>query len=67
VNGFAFDFEAILWAGKLGYDITEMPVKIINHRESKINVIKDTIKMLSDLRAIKKRVKIKAKSEKQKQ
>ena len=61
VNGFAFDFEAILWAGILGYKIYEMPVKIINHRDSKINVIRDTLRMLSDLRKIKKDVKIKAK------
>ena len=64
VNGFAFDFEAILWAGKLGFKITEMPVKIINHRESKVNVIKDTLKMLRDLRRIKKSVKAKVKAEK---
>ena len=64
VNGFAFDFEAILWAGKLGYPITEMPVKIINHRESKVNVIKDTFKMLRDLSIIKKSVKEKAKAQK---
>ena len=64
VNGFAFDFEAILWATTLGYKITEMPVKIINHRESKVNVVKDTFKMLSDLRRIKKQVKKKAKAEK---
>ena len=64
VNGFAFDFEAILWATNLGYKITEMPVKIINHRESKVNVIKDTIKMLRDLRRIKKSVKAKVKAEK---
>lgn len=64
VDGFAFDFEAILWAGKLGYKITEMPVKIVNHRESKVNVIKDTFKMLSDLRRIKKMVKEKSKNEK---
>lgn len=63
VNGFAFDFEAILWAGKLGYSITEMPVKIINHRESKVNVIKDTVKMLRDLRRIKKSVKARSKAE----
>lgn len=63
VNGFAFDFEAILWAGKLGYGITEMPVKIINHRESKVNVIKDTLRMLRDLRRIKKSVKVKAKEQ----
>ena len=60
VNGFAFDFEAILWATTLGYKISEMPVKIINHRESKVNVIKDTLKMLRDLRRIKKQVKSKA-------
>ena len=64
VNGFAFDFEAILWAGELGFKITEMPVKIINHRESKVNVIKDTLKMLRDLRRIKKSVKSKVKAEK---
>ncbi|MBE6530731.1 MAG: glycosyltransferase [Ruminococcaceae bacterium] len=61
VNGFAFDFEAIMWADILGYKITEMPVKIINHRESKVNVIKDTFRMLRDLRRIKKNVKAKAK------
>ena len=62
VDGFAFDFEAILWAGELGYKISEMPVKVINHRESKISVLKDTFRMLSDLRRIKKRVRAKARS-----
>ena len=61
VDGFAFDFEAIMWSGVLGYKITEMPVKIINHRESKVNVIKDTFRMLGDLRRIKKRVRAKSK------
>ncbi len=66
VDGFAFDFEAILWARELGYKITEMPVKVINHGESKISVLKDTFRMLSDLRKIKKRVKLKAEKEKTK-
>ena len=57
VNGFAFDFEAILWATKMKKVIVETPVKIINHRESKVNVIKDTFKMLRDLRKMKKRIK----------
>ena len=56
-KGFAFDFETILWAQKLGYPIVEMPVKIINHRESKINVFRDTFRMLGELRQIRKRVK----------
>ena len=57
VNGFAFDFEAILWSAKLGYKIKEMPVKIINHRESKVNVLRDSVRMLRDLMRIKKDVK----------
>lgn len=56
VDGFAFDFEAILWAQKLGIKITEMPVKIINHRESKVRVLRDTAKMLGDLRKMRKRI-----------
>ena len=62
VCGFAFDFEAILWAATLGYKISEMPVKIINHRESKVRIIRDTLKMLRDLIRIKKQVKKKAKA-----
>ncbi len=57
VNGFAFDFEAILWATKLGKKIREIPVKVINHRESKVHVLSDTFKMLADLRRMKKRIK----------
>ena len=57
VNGFAFDFEAILWATKLKKKIKEIPVKIINHRESKVHVVSDTFKMLKDLRKMKKRIK----------
>ncbi len=57
VDRFAFDFEAIMIADRMKYRIVEIPVKIINHRESKVNIIKDTVKMLSDLRKIRKRVK----------
>ncbi len=57
VDGFAFDFEAILWAVKLGLKIKEMPVKVINHRESKVRMLRDSIKMLRDLQRMKKRIK----------
>ena len=56
-RGFAFDFETILWAQKLGYGILEMPVTVVNHRASKVHVLRDTFKMLGELRQIKKRVK----------
>ena len=54
VDGFAFDFETILRAQKAKLGIIEVPVKIVNHRESKVNVLRDTFKMLFDLRKIKK-------------
>jgi len=57
VDRFAFDLEVIMIANKLGYRIEEMPVKIINHRESKVNVLRDSFKMLRDVRRMKKRIK----------
>ncbi len=56
-NGFAFDFEVLLLAGKLQANIEEMPVRIINHRASTVHVLRDSVKMLKDLAKIKKRVK----------
>lgn len=67
VNGFAFDFESILWAQHLGIRIDEMPVKIINHRASTVNVFKDTFKMLRDIYGIRRRVKKEFKAEKAKE
>ena len=55
-KGFAFDFETILWAQKLGCGILEMPVKIVNHRASKVHVFRDSFRMLKELRLIKKRI-----------
>ena len=59
INSFAFDFEAIMFATRLGYRINEIPVKIINHRESesKVNMLSDSIKMFKDVLKIKKHVK----------
>ena len=57
VDRFAFDFECILWANKFGMKIVEMPVKIINHRESKVNIIRDSFKMIRDILKMKKRIK----------
>ena len=56
VDGFAFDFEVILWAEKLGFNIVEMPVKVLNKGDSKVRMIRDAARMLSDLVKIKKRV-----------
>ena len=56
VNGFAFDFEAIMLAQRFGMKIAEIPVKIINHRDSKINLASDALKMIKDLVKMRKRI-----------
>ena len=43
--------------GKCGYKFAQMPVKIIHHRESKVNVWKDAVRMIGDVRRMKKRIK----------
>ena len=56
VDGFAFDFEAIIRAQRHGFKIAEIPVRIVNHRESSVRPVRDAIKMLGDIRRIKKTV-----------
>ena len=55
-NNFAFDLEVILIAQKMKLKIYELPAKIINHRESKVNVIKDAFRMMKEIAKIKKNI-----------
>lgn len=55
-NNFAFDLEVILWAQKMKLKIYEMPAKIINHRESKVNVLKDAFRMVREISVIKRNI-----------
>ena len=57
VNGFAFDFETLLWAKKLGLRVCEIPVHVIRHGASKVRVVRDSVRMLRDLAKMKKRIK----------
>ncbi len=57
VNGWAFDFEVLLIAQKMGKTIREYPVTVLNHRESKVRLLSDSLKMMKDVRRIKDRVK----------
>lgn len=56
-NNFAFDLEFILIAQKMELKIYELPAKIINHRESKVNLVKDATRMVKEIFKIKKRIK----------
>ena len=56
VNRFAFDFEAILIGTHKKAKIIEIPVKIINHSESSMHIVSDSIKMVRDIMKMKKRI-----------
>ncbi len=57
VDGFSFDLEALMLADRMKLAVAEYPAVIINHRESKVRVVRDTMRMLGDIRRIKKRLK----------
>ena len=48
----------------LGYSIGEIPVRIVNHRTSKVHVFSDSLKMLHDLADIRRRVRARQRSAK---
>lgn len=55
-NGFAFDLEVLLLAERLGFAVSEIPVKVLSemkHR-SKVKMIPEAIKTLRDIGKIKK-------------
>lgn len=56
VDGWAFDFEILMLAERFGFSVSEFPVKIVNHGESKVHLIGDSLKMLSEVSKIRKRI-----------
>lgn len=57
IDRFAFDLEMLMRVQKAGYSVTELPVKIVNHRESSIHLLRDSTRMLRDIAKIKKSLK----------
>ncbi len=55
-DGFAFDFEALLRAQRAGMAVEQEAVAIVNHRDSKVNLLRDSARMFRDLLRIKARV-----------
>ncbi len=58
VNGFAFDLEMLILADKYHKKVSEYPVRVINHNESdsKVSPVKDALRMIRDVRQIRKRL-----------
>lgn len=49
LDGFAFDVEVLMLARALGYKIDVLPVKWVNDEDSKVRIVRDSLKMLRDL------------------
>jgi dolichyl-phosphate beta-glucosyltransferase len=49
VNGFGYDFESLMIARDLGFPIAEVPIRWQHRDGSKVNVVRDGLRMLSDL------------------
>lgn len=56
-NGWAFDLELLMLSSGLGMRVGEYPVCVINHRESKVRLLRDSLRMVRDVVRIKRRVK----------
>jgi glycosyltransferase involved in cell wall biosynthesis len=48
LDGFAFDVEVMLLAERLGFRVESMPVTWINSPESKVRIVRDSLRMLRD-------------------
>lgn len=49
LDGFGFDFEALMIARDLGYEIAEVPIRWSHQEGSKVNMVRDGLRMLSEL------------------
>ena len=63
-NGFAFDLEAILWAQALDFKVSEMPVRVLVHRDSKIRLVRDAFRMFRNVIGIRRDVAKRSRAEK---
>ncbi len=54
IMDFSFDVEILYLAQKLGLNVIEIPVRWKNVEDSKVNIIKDSIKMLYNLTRIRR-------------
>lgn len=49
LDGFGFDFESLMIARDLGYKIAEVPIRWSHQEGSKVNMVRDGIRMLTEL------------------
>lgn len=49
LDGFGFDFESLMIARDLGHEIAEVPIRWSHQEGSKVNMLRDGIRMLGEL------------------
>ena len=49
IDGFGFDVELLYVAQKRGYNIVEVPIQWYHQTESKVEPIRDTLRMVQDM------------------
>ncbi len=49
LTGYGFDFESLMIARDLGYEIAEVPIRWSHQEGSKVNMLRDGAKMLTEL------------------
>jgi dolichyl-phosphate beta-glucosyltransferase len=55
VNGFAFDVEVLMLAHQLGFVVRDLPVEWRNSPESRVSIVRDSLRMLWDALGIRLR------------
>jgi dolichyl-phosphate beta-glucosyltransferase len=48
LDGFAFDVEALMLAERLGFRVVDLPVRWLNSPDSKVHIVRDSLRMLAD-------------------
>ena len=56
IDGFSFDVEVLLLARAMGFSIAEMPVHWTNSAASRVHVVRDSIRMFSDVSRVRRLV-----------
>jgi dolichyl-phosphate beta-glucosyltransferase len=56
IDGFAFDVEVLLLAQRLGLVVRDLPVEWHNSPESKVHIVRDSLRMLRDAIRIRRRL-----------
>ncbi len=56
VDGFACDVETLMLAERMGFTVRSLPVRWINSPESKVRIVRDSMRMLWDVLLIRRKV-----------